>query len=241
VAYAAAAVSLAMIAGTFRPDRSSTAPASIRADIAEGLGFVWRHPVLRTLGLMLGLTNLASMAHLAVFVLFAVDPGPMGLSEAGFGVLFATTAIGGVLGSQIAPWCERVLGRWWSLFGSIVLIGAGLAVPAATPGVIANGSAFVVVGGAGVVWNVITVSLRQRITPDRLLGRMNAAYRLLGWGTIPIGAALGGLVAERFGLRTTFAVAALLHLPILVGFAWLRSEALVAADAGPEAQPAPPP
>jgi MFS family permease len=241
VAYAAAAAGLAVISGTFRTDRGGTAPSSIRSDIAEGLRFVWRHSVLRTLGLMLGAANLASAAHFAVFVLFAVDPGPMGLSEAGFGILFATSALGGVIGSQIAPWAERVLGRWGSLVLSTVAFGVGLAVPAVTPNVVANAAAFVGVGTAMVVWNVITVSLRQRITPDRLLGRMNAAYRLLGWGTIPIGAALGGLVAERFGLRTTFAVAALLHLPILVGFAWLRSEALVAADAEPEAQPAPPP
>jgi MFS family permease len=230
VAYAGAAAALAVLAGSFRPERAGP-PASMRADIAEGLRYVWNHPVLRTLGLMLGVTNMASMAHFAVFVLFAVDPGPMGLSEAGFGILFATSALGGVLGSQIASWTERVLGRWWSLFVSIVVIGGALAVPAVTPGVVANGAAFVLVGTAGVVWNVITVSLRQRITPDPLLGRMNAAYRLLGWGMMPVGAALGGLLAEHFGLRTTFFVTAALHVPILVGFLWLRAEALDAADA----------
>ena len=53
-------------------------------------------------------------------------------------------------------------------------------------------------------WNVITVSLRQRIVPDHLLGRVNAGYRLLAWGTMPIGAALGGLTASRFGLTAAF-------------------------------------
>jgi MFS family permease len=80
------------------------------------------------------------------------------------------------------------------------------------------------------VWNVITVSLRQRITPDRLLGRMNAAYRMLGWGTMPIGAALGGAVAEVWGLRTTFVVASLLHLPLLLGFLVVTEDRIKAAD-----------
>ncbi len=50
-------------------------------------------------------------------------------------------------------------------------------------------------------WNVVTVSLRQRIVPDRLLGRLNASYRLVAWGTMPLGAAAGGVLAELFGLR----------------------------------------
>ena len=58
------------------------------------------------------------------------------------------------------------------------------------------------------MWNIITVSLRQRITPDHLLGRMNATYRLFAWGVMPIGALLGGLVAEVLGLRAVFVLAA---------------------------------
>ena len=69
----------------------------------------------------------------------------------------------------------------------------------------------------GIGWNVITVSLRQRIVPDHLLGRVNAGYRLLAWGTMPLGAALGGLVGDRWGLTAVFwtsAVLSALCLPI---------------------------
>jgi MFS family permease len=87
-------------------------------------------------------------------------------------------------------------------------------------------------GGAGIVfWNVITVSLRQRITPDRLLGRMNASYRLVGWGTMPLGAALGGVLAEALGLRGAFLVAALLTLAVLAGFRFVTEEAITRAEA----------
>jgi MFS family permease len=55
-----------------------------------------------------------------------------------------------------------------------------------------------------VVWNITTVSLRQRLIPDELLGRVNSVYRAIGWGTIPIGALVGGLVASGFGLRAPY-------------------------------------
>ena len=64
-------------------------------------------------------------------------------------------------------------------------------------------------GGVGIsIWNVITVSLRQRITPGRLLGRVNSAYRLVAWGTMPLGAIAGGLLAEFLGLRAVFVIMA---------------------------------
>ena len=89
-----------------------------------------------------------------------------------------------------------------------------------------------VASGAGIVlWNVITVSLRQRITPDRLLGRMNASYRLVGWGTMPLGALLGGALAELLGLRPTFLVAAVVVLVTLAGFRYVTEEAIARAEA----------
>jgi MFS family permease len=64
----------------------------------------------------------------------------------------------------------------------------------------------------GLVWNVITVSLRQSLVPDELLGRVNSAYRLVGWGTMPFGALAGGLIADAFGLRAPFLVAGIVAL-----------------------------
>ena len=86
-------------------------------------------------------------------------------------------------------------------------------------------------GVAMVLWNVVTVSLRQRITPDRLLGRMNASYRLVGWGTMPLGALLGGVLAEALGLRGAFLVAAGITFATLVGFRYVTEEAIADAEA----------
>ena len=114
---------------------------------------------------------------------------------------------------------------------SVILTGSSLVVPALTANAVLVGASFAVSGVAIVLWNVVTVSLRQRITPDRLLGRMNAAYRLVGWGTMPVGAALGGFLAEALGLRPTFVVAAVLTVTVLAGFRLVTEEAIAEAEA----------
>jgi MFS family permease len=238
-AYLVGAGCLALISGNFRAVGAGPAGSTrLRDEIAEGLGFVWRHPVLRPLAIMLGVENMAYAAGFAVFVLYAVAPGPMGLSEAGYGILLATLGVGSLLGTGLAVPAERRLGRVRTLVVSVVLSAASLVVPALTTSPVLIGASFVVGGVAIVLWNVVTVSLRQRITPDRLLGRMNAAYRLVGWGTMPIGAVLGGFLADELGLRAPFVVAAALTVAVLAGFRFVTEPAIAAAEAA-EAPQAP--
>ena len=92
------------------------------------------------------------------------------------------------------------------------------------------GASFAVTGVFVVVWNVITVSLRQRIVPDHLLGRVNAGYRLFAWGTQPIGALLGGLVAQFIGLQTVFILAGVMSLALLFARLTLDEPALRRAE-----------
>jgi MFS family permease len=239
LAYLAGAGCVALIAGSFRPAVAATGPARLRDDVAEGARFVWRHPVLRPLAIMLGVQNMANAAVFSsVFVLYAVAPGPMGLSKSGFGVLFAALGVGAVLGTWLAVPVERRLGRVRTLVLSVVLSGASLAVPAATTSPVLIGGSLVAAGVGMMLWNVITVSLRQRITPDRLLGRMNASYRLVGWGTMPLGALLGGVLAEALGLRAAFGVAAVSVLAVLVGFGFVTEETVARAEAAEAAEPA---
>jgi MFS family permease len=166
-----------------------------------------------------------------VFVLFAVAPGPMGLSEAGYGVLTAALGVGSLLGSWLAVPVERRLGRVRTLVLSILLNGISLILPVVTVLAIPIGAAMLASGAGIVFWNVITVSLRQRITPDRLLGRMNASYRLVGWGTMPLGAVLGGVLAEVLGLRGAFLVAALGTFAVLIGFRYVTEASIARAEA----------
>ena len=232
LAYLAGAGCLALLAGSFRAtgagERGTT---RLRDEIAEGARFVWRHPVLRPLAIMLGLQNMAFAAVFSVFVLFAVEPGPMGLSKAGYGILLATLGVGSLLGTWLAVPAERRLGRVRILVVSVLLNVASLVVYVLTTSAVLVGISLAVSGVGIVLWNVVTVSLRQRITPDRLLGRMNAAYRLVGWGTMPIGSLLGGVLAEWLGLRPAFLVAAAITLATLVGFRWVTEEAVARAEA----------
>jgi MFS family permease len=218
VGYGLAAIALTLIAGQFRPVRSSTR-SSMRTDIIEGVRYLAHHRLLRVLALCVGLNNLASTAMLAVFPLYAVAPGPMGLSPAGFGLLLTAFAAGSLVGTFLVEPIEQRLGRRRTLLLAMGITPLLALVPALTASWVLVASAFFVGGALGIAWNVITVALRQRIVPDHLLGRVNAGYRLVAWGTMPIGAALGGLIGERLGITAVFWTSAALSaicLPLLL-------------------------
>lgn len=239
-AYVLAAVVLALISGSFRPER--TGPATrLRHDIAEGARYLNRHRLLRTLAILVGISNLTWTATLAILALYAIEPGPMGLPEAGYGALLAVGAAGALVGSFIVPSMERLLGRSRALLVSYVGFSALEGLPGLTASVPAVGASFFVAGAMGIAWNVITVSLRQRIVPDRLLGRVNAGYRLLAWGTMPLGAALGGLLGDLFGLRAVFLTAAAASLAGVPLFLAVVSDGAISAaerESEPERAPA---
>ncbi|MHA7275797.1 hypothetical protein ACX80O_04610 [Arthrobacter sp. Hz1] len=125
---------------------------------------------------------------------------------------------------------EAKLGRSKSLaltiFGCALFVGA----PALTNSLYVLGPIFFVGSMLIVLWNVITVSLRQRIAPNRLLGRVNSAYRLLAWGTMPLGAAAGGLLAQWLGLQTMFGLMGVLTFGLLVLMPILTDKAITAAE-----------
>ncbi|QCB94830.1 MFS transporter [Cellulomonas shaoxiangyii] len=228
---------LLMVRGAFRAGPSGGAGAgaarttSLWAEVGEGLRFLWRRPVLRTLALMVGVSNLAESAMMAVFVLWAVGPdSPLGLSEPGYGALMTSVAVGAVIGSLCAARVADRLGRTLALALCILVAAASHAVPALTTSVLVVAGVWALAGAGIAVWNVVTVSLRQRLTPDHLLGRLNSAYRLLAWGTMPVGALLGGLVAQRVGLVWVFAVATALDLVLLLCLPVLRERHLRAAE-----------
>jgi MFS family permease len=212
--------------------RETRAPGStLRTEVAEGLRFLAGHRVLRRFAVMVGGFNFAASATSAVFVLYAVGEGStLGLSEPAFGLLLTATALGSLAGSVFAERLERRLGRIRLL--ALTVPGSALLVisPGLTSDVRLVGTAFVIGGFAIVAWNVVTVSLRQRITPDRLLGRLNSAYRLLAWGTRPLGALAGGLIAQFAGLRVVFLGMGTLTLLLITLLRGLRDADLEPVD-----------
>ncbi len=204
VSFAIAAVLVSTIAGTFRRDTPG-GTQKLRSEIGEGIQWLWRHTLLRTLAIMAGLTNLVGMGIVAIFVLFAQDI--LDLGDVGYGLILATIGLGGLLGSLIAPMVTRSLGQGRTLMASQVGLGVGAVVMGSTSNVVV---AAVVAGFYGLLialWNVVAISLRQRLTPDDLRGRVASVARLLAWGTQPVGALLGGVAAGVLGLRGPFFIA----------------------------------
>ena len=206
--FAAAAALVLFMRGKFKAERPEGAlPTTLRAEISEGLRWLWGNKLLRTLAISLGIMNLTSTATISIFVLFAQER--LGLGSVGYGVLLTSIAVGGVVGSLGA---ERLAG--W--LGAGTTMRMGLLIEAGSTGVIALSGEPLVVGAMlalfgfhAIVWNVITISLRQQIIPERLLGRVNSAYRLLGLGGMSLGALLGGILARGFGLTAPFWFASL--------------------------------
>lgn len=237
--FGVAALALLLLVGTFRPPAGAT-KTNILEEIREGLGYLLGHRVLRTLAVMVGVMNLAGTAASAIFVLYVVAPGPMGLDGVGFALLSTTIAVGSLAGSLIVGRLERRLGRARLLTATVVVSAATIAVPGLTTSPWIVGASFAAMGVAIMVWNVVTVSLRQRIVPDRLLGRANASYRLLAWGSQPIGALAGGLAGEVFGLEAVFISAGIVTATLVLGSLIVTDAAIAAAERAmePAAEPA---
>jgi MFS family permease len=221
--FALAAVLLTTIDGSYRADDDVAGQRRPwRRDLAEGVRWLWGHDLLRPMAIILGVLNGTAALTTATFVLFAQENlgvGPLLFTVIGFG-----GAIGAVSGGVVAP-------RLTARFGPGTCLSFTLAGSAVVPLLIGVSShwtqvvaLFSVTALLGIVWNVITVSLRQAIIPSRLLGRVNSVYRMFAWGMIPIGAALGGaivMVAGQFldrgaALRAVWFVAAVIHAVVFV-------------------------
>jgi MFS family permease len=230
VLYLVAALVLLRMPGHYRPLREGP-PTRVRTDIADGIRYLTRHRLLRTLAAMAALVNIASSGVFAIFVLYVVGPtSPMQLPETAFGLLLACVAVGAVLGSMIAERVQRHFGRIRVLATAVIGFAAAFTIPALTTATIPVAIALFTAGLLMMLANVIMVSIRQLIVPEGLLGRTNATMRLLGVGLSPIGAALAGPIADLLGLQAVFLGAAALTLLALPGFLIVTEARLTRAE-----------
>ena len=182
----------------------ATRRRSLRAEIAEGLSFVFRHVLLRRIVATTAISNLFGSIAAALLVLYAIRD--LGLGAAQLGVAFSVGAIGGLIGAVVAGPLMSAVGEGRVIALSLVpTLPAVALVPLAAGRSPAVATALLAVSGAVfgigvVVYNVAQVSFRQRLCPKPLLGRMNASVRFVVWGTMPIGGFLAGVLATRFGI-----------------------------------------
>jgi MFS family permease len=182
---------------------------SMKTQIGEGLRFVIGHPLLRPIAACTSISNLFNTMIVTLTILFGHRE--LGMSYARLGTVFALGTVGALIGAVVAERVPRWIGLGWAIilpafFFGVAEFGYPLATPA-TASAIFVGVLFIS-GVAGVIYNVNQVGLRQAITPARMLGRMNATMRFIVWGTMPIGAVIGGWLGGTIGLRNTFWVAA---------------------------------
>lgn len=193
----------------------------IWTELREGLSYVFRQPYLRILTITTAISNFFGTMLFSLFLLYAIrdlefSPGVMGL-------IFALVNVGALAGAVLSGRVVRKIGLGWTItWGAIVGNLTFLSIPLAPKDyalpIFAVGA--ILGPGIGMMFNVNQLSLRQAITPERLLGRMNSVVRFMYWGTMPAGAAAGGALATVAGVRTTLIVgaagAAVAFLPLVL-------------------------
>jgi MFS family permease len=211
--------------------------SSFKADLVEGLRWLWANKLIRTLAIMLGITNMTVMFGDAIFVKYAAVE--LGVTGRAYGFLLALTAIGSILGGLLGEKIAKRLGVAQSIVYSYFVFGAVGIIYFFVPNIWAVAIAASLQGVASTTWNVVTVSLRQRVIPTELFGRVNSVYRFIGTGSIGIGALIGGQIAYSTNLRMPFLVAAIIGLGALaIGGPTLYQQ--VRNHIAPDATPAPP-
>jgi MFS family permease len=186
-----------------------TEEKSVIKDIREGLGVVFNNRHLWAIAGSTGTSNFFSSAISALYILFVTKD--LKLSPVTVGFVFTVGSVGALVGSLVANRIGKRIGMGQTIVASIYVAGiswiavyfanASLAVPLLTL------AAFLASTG-GVIYNVNQVSFRQAIVPLEMQGRLNATMRFLVWGTIPIGALVGGVLGGILGLRSSIGLAA---------------------------------
>jgi MFS family permease len=236
--FAVSAAVLALVTGSYRVAAGDVAaPRSVCREVLEGLRWLVHQRLLRTMAVLIGLLNVTLTAALAVLVLLARER--LGLGSVGYGLLFTCVAVGGLLGSLVG---DRLVTR----FTATWTIRVGLIIEAATHLVLATSRSAVVVGVTlflfgvhGALWGMVGSSLRQRLAPPEMLGRVGSSTLFISAGGNCLGAVLGGVLASAFGLTGPYWVGFVLAVLVAATTWRVFDRATVAAayaqHPGPEA------
>lgn len=161
-------------------------------EMRAGWDWIREHRVILQLALILGGLNAAHMAGFTILVLYSQEI--LGLGAIGHGMLLTAGAAGGIAGGLLCPWIAGRLGSSRSLWVALALMPLPYLGLYFASSVWIAASLLLLETFVAVLWNVVTVSYRQRVIPDALLGRVNSIYRFFGWGMMPIGALAGGWI-----------------------------------------------
>jgi len=216
--FASAGLIALISSSMIKKQKISEVKPDFKAELKEGLSWLWHHPFLRPLAFILGSINGLNALGFSVFILFAQEN--LHTSVLTFGLLSTGGAFGGALGGVLAGRIIKRFGRAFIL--KTVLLGSPVFLVAMAFSPVWELVWFIsaIEMFFAILWNVVTVSMRQEIIPDQILGRVNSVYRFFALGSQPIGAVIGGvlvtislhLFSREFALRIPMLVGAILGL-----------------------------
>ncbi len=235
--YALSAVLLGLVTGTYRGSPEPGGRRSVRAEVAEGFRWLLSQRLLRTMTLLIGLLNVTLTAALAVLVLLATQR--LGLGSVGYGVLFTCMAVGGLLGAAVGDRLVAAITATWTVrIGLLIEAALHLALAASRDAVVV-GVALFAFGVHSALWNIVANSLRQRLTPSALQGRVGSTTLFIAAGGNCVGALLGGVVADRYGITAPYWVGFVVALAV-IAMTWRVFDRATVAAAYVEPAPSSP-
>jgi predicted MFS family arabinose efflux permease len=195
VSYVVSVVSLFFIRTPFQAERVE-AKRHLLAEIREGISWWWTRPLLRFMAFLNSGLNLSNGP---ISLILIVSARAMGAPDAAIGVLFSIGAVGGICGALVGPRVQRRF-TYGQAVPSIVLYGA-LVLPllGLAPSLLVLGIAAALMFAAGSTYDIVQYSYRLAMIPDKLQGRVNSSFRLVAWGSRPIGAAICGVLLQWVG------------------------------------------
>lgn len=207
VAFLIAGFAFWRLRGTYAitPADTEKPSSSFRADIREGAVWAARHRVVRLLIALSGITCIAYMIPFSYLVLYARDE--LGLDGTGYGLLLAFSALGGLLGSFVATRLRKRIGYGWSMVAALATGAVSFAAISLTTNIIVVAILLAVYIAHAVVWGIMATTVRQRATPNAMMGRIGSLDGFVGLIGLAVGAGAGGLLASGLGYRAPFAIA----------------------------------
>jgi predicted MFS family arabinose efflux permease len=201
ISYTISVITLAFIRTEFRSSAVSE-KRDLSVEITEGLRWLWRQPLIRFMAFLTGGFNLVGAAYALLLIVLAKE---LGASDLDIGLMFSIGGLGGIAGALVGGQVQKRFTFGRVIVGITWVWALLLPLYVLAPSHLLLGALYALASFTGPIYNVVQFSYRIALIPDALQGRVNSTFRLLAFGFMPIGAALGGFMIERLGAR-------LLHL-----------------------------
>lgn len=233
LSYLLSAVALVLIPRALNNQRAMPSVEGLlqrtRRDIGEGVRFIWGHDLVRTLTLLGFGVSFTSGAVFSLIVVFGVRALGLADTDPRLGWLFTASAVGALLASLSLPYLTKRFAvqriTLWGLFANLLSLLLLIAAPTLTVAL----AIYLLWTFCNTLIVINGISLRQMVTPEPLLSRVNVTARMIAWGGSPFGAAVGGILAEALDIRTAYLVMTLgVTVSVILGwFSPLRSRKII--------------